>query len=132
MTKLKNLILPLTLVAAATFAIAQTTTAPVASATSQREAKMARRQLMQKLTSDFQTAMQKGSLSAEDRQKAETALAQIQPHSKGTKGTADPQTRHAAMKTIQQMASNPALSTADREVLAKDLADMKAMRHQRG
>ena len=91
-----------------------------------REAAMARRAATQKLKADFGAAIKNGALSADDAQKAQNALAQLQPHAKGA--PRDPQARHEAMKTVRQMASNPALRPEDRDVLAKDLAAMKPAR----
>ena len=95
---------------------------------------MARRQVMQRLTVDFRAALQNGVLAAEDRQKAEAALSQIQPRTraKGTgRAQADPPARRDAMQLIQQMSASPALRNEDRQVLAKDLADLQALRHRR-
>ncbi len=85
-----------------------------------REAMAARRQAMQRLTTDFSAAVKNGGLSADDQQKAQTALAQLQPHGKGA--PRDPQARHDAMKTVKQISANPALRAEDRDLLAKDLA----------
>ena len=90
-----------------------------------REAMGARRQAMQRFTADFGASVKNGSLSAEDRQKAQDALAQLQPQGKGV--PRDPQARHEAMKTVRQLSANPALRAEDRELLAKDLA---ALRHK--
>jgi hypothetical protein len=137
MTRINNLtrvLLPLSLMAVGL--TAQDMPAPQpqqqSAPASPRDAMMARRQVMQRLSADFRTAVQNGGLSADDKQKAEAALAQIQPRTKGNKGApADPQARHAAMQTVQQMSANPALRSEDRQVLAKDLADLQALRHRK-
>ena len=85
-----------------------------------REAIMARRQAMQKLTGDFSAAVKNGSFPAEDQQKAQRAIAQLGRHVKGA--PKDPQARHEAMKTVRQMSNSAALRPEDRELLAKDLA----------
>ena len=91
-----------------------------------REAKTERRQAMQQLTADFGAAVKNSSLSAEDRQKAQNALTQLQPHGKGA--PRDPQARQEAMRTVRQMSANPALRAEDRDLLAKDLAAMRPTR----
>jgi hypothetical protein len=135
MTRINRLILPLSFLTAATFSgaiMAQDTPAPQPPATPPtREAMMARRQVMQRLTADFRSAIQNGSLAADDRQKAEAALAQIQPQTKATRGSGDPKARHAAMALVQQMSASAALRGEDRQLLVKDLADLKALRHPR-
>jgi len=95
-----------------------------------REMRMARRQAMQKLTTDFAAAVKNGSLSADDQKKAQDAIAQLQPHMKGA-APADPQARHAAMKTVREMSANPALRAEDRDLLAKDLAAVTSARAQK-
>ena len=91
-----------------------------------REAMAARRQAMQQLTADFSAAVKNSSLSAEDRQKAQSALTQLQPHGKGA--PRDPQARQEAMRTVRQMSANPALRPEDRDLLAKDLAAIRPNR----
>jgi len=91
-----------------------------------REGRMAHRQAMQKLTSDFSAAVKNGSLTAEDQQKAQNALTQLQPHGKGA--PRDPKARREAMHTVMQLSSNQALRPEDRDLLAKDLAALKAAR----
>lgn len=91
-----------------------------------REAMAARRQAMQRLTADFSAAVKNGGLTADDQQKAQTALAQLQPHGKGA--PKDPQARHEAMKTVKLMSANPALRAEDRDLLAKDLAALHPIR----
>jgi len=104
-------------------AFAQAVPAPPQAAPVSREAAMARRQAMQHLTADFSAAVKNGSLSADDSQKAQNALAQLQPHAKGT--PRDPQARHEALKTLRQMSANPDLRPEDRELLTKDLTALK-------
>ena len=91
-----------------------------------REAKAARHAASQQLTADFGAAIKNGTLSADDAGKAQNALSQLQPHSKGA--PRDPQARREAMKTVRQMAANPGLKPEDRELLAKDLAALKPAR----
>ena len=91
-----------------------------------REAMAARRQAMQRLTADFTAAVKNGGLTADDQQKAQTALAQLQPHGKGA--PRDPQARHDAMKTVKLLSANPALRAEDRDLLAKDLAALHPAR----
>ena len=91
-----------------------------------REAMAARRQAMQRLTADFSAAVKNGGLTADDQQKAQTALAQLQPHGKGA--PKDPQARHEAMKTVKLLSANPALRAEDRDLLAKDLAALHPIR----
>ena len=135
MNTLTKIVLPLTLMAAA-IAVAQEAPSlqPAPTTASRREAMMARRQVMQRLTTDFRAALQNASFTTDDRQKAEAALAQVQPKTR-TKGAAqasvDPKARHEAMKLIQQMSASPAVRNEDRQVLAKDLADLKALGHHK-
>ena len=91
-----------------------------------REAMVARRQAMQRLTTDFSAAVKNGRLSAEDQQKAQSALAQLQPHGKGA--PRDPQARREAMRTVREMSMSSALRPEDRDLLTKDLAAMKPVR----
>ncbi len=93
---------------------------PQQAAATSKEAAMARRQAMQKLATDFNSAVKNGSLSADDQQKAQSALAQLGPHVKGA--PKDPQARHTAIKTVRQMSNSPALRPEDRDLLANDLA----------
>jgi len=85
-----------------------------------KEAMVARRQAMQRLTTDFSAAVRNSTLSAEDQQKAQAAVAQLGPHIKGA--PRDPEARRHAMKVVRQMSANPALRPEDRDLLAKDLA----------
>lgn len=94
-----------------------------------REAMAARRQAVQKLTADFNAAVKNGGLSADDQQKAQTAIAALQPHVKGT--PRDPQAHRQAMRVVREMSSNPALRQEDRDLLAKDLAAVNPNRAQR-
>ena len=91
-----------------------------------REAMQARRAAMQRLTADFSAAVKNGSLPADDQQKAQEALAKLQPHAKGA--PRDAQARHEAMKTVRTLSASPALRAEDRELLAKDLAAVKPNR----
>jgi hypothetical protein len=93
-----------------------------------KEAMAARRQAMAKLTSDFSVAVKNGSLSANDQQKAQDAIAKLQPHMKGA--ARDPQARHQAMQFVRQMSTNPSLRPEDRDLLAKDLAAVAPNRPQ--
>ena len=94
--------------------------APATATTSTRETANVRRQALQRLSTDFGAAIKNGSLSADDTQKAQSALAQLQPYGKGS--PRDPKGRHDAMKTVRHMSVDPALRPEDRELLAKDLA----------
>ena len=93
-----------------------------------RQAMAARREAMQRLTTDFNNAIKNGSLTAEDQQKAQAALAQLGPHVKGA--PRDPQARHEAMKVVRQMSASTALRPQDRDTLAKDLAALRSTQSQ--
>jgi hypothetical protein len=93
-----------------------------------KEAMAARRQAMQKLTTDFAAAVKSSSLSADDQQKAQNAIAELQPHVKGV--PRDPKGRHQAMQLVRQMSTNPALRQEDRDLLTKDLAALPPARPQ--
>ena len=84
---------------------------------------------MQRLTTDFSAAVKNGSLSADEQQKAKSALAQLGPHVKGA--PRDPQARRQAMKIVREMSANPALRAEDRDLLAKDLAAVAGNRGHR-
>jgi hypothetical protein len=105
------------------------TAPPQQAAPQSREAMAARRQAMQRLTADFSAAVKNGSLSADDQQKAQNAIAELQPHVKGV--PRDPKGHHQAMQFVKQMSSNPALRPEDRDLLAKDLAALPQARAQR-
>ena len=92
------------------------------------EARQARRQAIERLSADFSAAIKNGSLSAEEQQKAQSAVAQLGPHGKGTQR--DPQARREALKMIRQMSANQALRAEDRELLAKDLAALASYKHK--
>jgi hypothetical protein len=94
-----------------------------------RQAMAARREATQRLATDFSNAVKNGSLSAEDQQKAQAALAQLGPHTKGA--LRDPQARREAMGVVRQLSASTALRPEDRDLLAKDLAALKAMHPQR-
>ncbi|HEY3741193.1 MAG TPA: hypothetical protein VGL53_15180 [Bryobacteraceae bacterium] len=94
-----------------------------------REAMAARRQAVQKLTADFGAAVKNAGLSADDQQKAQTAIAELQPHAKGT--PRDPHARRQAMRVVREMSANPALRPEDRDLLAKDLAAVAPNHAQR-
>ena len=91
-----------------------------------RGAKGAHRAAKQRLRADFGAAIKNGTLSADDTDKAQNALAQLQPT--GKRATKDPQARREAMKTVRQMAANPGLKPEDRELLAKDFAALRPSR----
>ena len=84
----------------------------------------ARREAMQHLTADFNNAVKNGSLSPDDHQKVQAALAQLGPHVKGA--PRDPQGRQEAMKVLRQVSTSSALKVEDRDVLARDFAALKA------
>lgn len=95
-------------------------------AASPKEQARARRQAMQKLTTDFAAAVKSANLADADRQKAEAAIANLQPAAKGAQR--DPKARQEALKYVRVMSRSQSFSEQDRTLLAQDLATVQSLR----